>query len=155
MFGFLLTCVASIHTAGWAMDRVLTAPLYHMPELAVWVLRPLLFPHVAIIICVLNKSVPSPGKRGGRGGFMNLCPSWPIIGCSPIWEAEAKLCPCTALLTCGESGVPGKASGHPGKIVAGSRIQHQPQSPALYPLPSYQQRGKKGPRAREIVLLSA
>lgn len=56
MFGFLLTCVAFIHTAGWAMDLMLTSPLYHMPKLAVWVLHPLLFLHVAITIHALNKS---------------------------------------------------------------------------------------------------
>lgn len=122
MISFLLTYVASIYPAGWAMDLVLTAPLYHMPELAVWVLQPLLFVCVTITMHALNKYLPSPGKRGVRGGFMNLCPLWPIIGCSLIWEAEAKPCPCTAPLTCTESSVLGKASGHPGKIIAGSRL---------------------------------
>lgn len=82
----------------------------------------------------MRSTNPRPGKRGGRVGFMNLCPLWPIIGHSLIWEAEAKPCPCTALLTCSESNVPGKASGHPGKKIAGSRIHHQPLSSALYPL---------------------
>ena len=74
MISFLLTYIASIYPAGWAMDLVLAAPLYHVPELAVWVLCPLLFVRVTITMYVLKKSLPRPGKRGVRGGFMNLCP---------------------------------------------------------------------------------
>lgn len=101
---------------------VLTIPLYHVPELAIWVLCPLLFVCVTVTIYVLNKSLTSPGKRGVKGSFMNFCLLWPIIGHSLTWEAEAKPCPCTALLMCSESGVLGKPSGHPGKTVGGSRV---------------------------------
>lgn len=94
-------------------------PLHH--PLAVWVLCPLLFVRVTITTHVL-KPLPSPGKRGVRVGFMNLCPLWPIIGRSLTWAAEAKLCPRTAPLTCSQSTVLGKAPGHPGKVRAGSRL---------------------------------
>lgn len=104
------------------MDLVLTAPLYHLPELAVWVLQPLLFARANITVHVLNKSLPSPGKRGVREGFMHLCPLWLIISCSLIWGAEAKLCPRTAPLTRSQSSVLGKAAGHPGKIIGGTKL---------------------------------
>lgn len=57
-----------------------TGPLYHVPELTIWGLCPLLFVCVTITLCVLNESpLPRPRKRGVGGSFVDLCPLWTII----------------------------------------------------------------------------
>lgn len=88
----LLTYVASINPAGWAMDLVPTPCFYHVPEHAVWVLWPLLFSLWPLLRMYLSKACQTREKRCERMFHESLS--------TLIWEAEAKPCPSMYSTTC-------------------------------------------------------
>lgn len=114
----LLTWVASVHPESCAVGLMFTVLLCHTPGLAVWVLLPLPIACMTITLHTTNTSLPSPGKRDERGGFINL-----RALASHFGEAEADLCPSLYCTTGSKSSVLWEASGHPGKIISGSRWQ--------------------------------
>lgn len=114
-------------------------------------LYPLLFVHVTMH--ALSKYLRSPGERSARGGLMNLCPLWAILGHTLIWEADAKRMYCSAhVQRVQRAGESSWASWQNNSWEQAATTSHDRLLSSH--VPSNSKERKKGPGARGVVLLT-